>query len=107
LPDLCEVGDFLFLFLEGAFQFFPAVDTNLVLFILETFEFDLDRHDLSFEFLDAIGFGFLLEAEGGAGFVDEIDCFVGEIAICDVAISVDCGGYESSVCDSNTVMNWG
>jgi hypothetical protein len=35
---------------------------------------------------DGVWFGFLLQAEGGAGLVDKVDRFVGKIAVCYVPV---------------------
>lgn len=91
LPESFKLLRFRPLLRQGVLDLLSPFNTEHVRLLLQTLQLDLKRHDLPVEGLQFVGLGFLGEAQGGGGFVDEVDGFVWEEAVGDVAGGVEGG----------------
>ena len=72
LLGLCAFGS------ERSLDSGAALNREDVGFSAERLALDLERHDLTSEGLEFVGFRLLCEVQGGCGLVDEVDSLVWE-----------------------------
>ena len=94
-----EVGELLLDFLE-------AILGGVVLLLLHRVLLDFELEDLSFELIDLGRHGIEFHAQARGGFIHEIDGFVGQEAIRDVAMRERGGGDERGVLDADAVVDF-
>jgi hypothetical protein len=61
--------------------FVHRIQLPLVVFAFDGFAFDFQLPHLAVEFVHVFGHGVEFEAEFGAGFVDQVDGFIGQFAL--------------------------
>jgi hypothetical protein len=86
LPDFLEIRIFL---LESAQRFLEcgqALLRGLVLLSLQCFLLDLELDDAALETVQHLGLGVDLHADARTRLVDQVDCLVRQLAICDVTM---------------------
>ena len=105
-PALLEGGGFAAQGFEVVFDMAEAFVGTGVLLLAQGLALDLEVRDAAFEDVDFDGHGADLEAQGGAGLVDQVDGLVGEEAIGDVALGEDGGGDDGGVFDAHAVVDF-
>ena len=93
------VGEFLF-------QFIEAFAAGGVLFLFESGAFHFELHDLALELVEFGGEGFEFDLQAGRGFVHEVDGFIGQEPVADVAVAEDGCGDEGGILDANAVVDF-
>ncbi len=93
-----EVGDF-------AIETGDAVFGGGVGFFLEDEAFHFCLHDGAFDDVDFRGHGIEFDFDAAGGFVDEVDGFVREEAVGDVAVAEGGGGDDGVVLDADPVVD--
>ena len=120
LGDFLGFADFLFFFEplgaerggaflgigEFFFELLEAVAAGGVFFLFEGGAFHFELHDFALELVEFGGEGFEFDLQAGRGFVHEIDGFVGQEAVADIAIAEHGGGDERGVLDANAVVDF-
>ena len=92
-----QVGELFFDLLQLEFG-------GVVGFFLECFTFDLQLHDFATYFIQVAGQRIVFDAQARGGFVDEVDGFVGQESVGDVAVGEGSGGDEGGVGDADAVV---
>ena len=90
------------LVLDGA----QAFARRGVLFLAERLALDLEVRDAAVEIVDLDRHGADLEAQRGAGLVDQVDGLIGQEAVGDVAVREHGGGDDGRVLDAHAVMDF-
>ena len=98
VPLGLEIGQ---LFFEG---FEPLLGGG-VLFLFEGLPLNLQLENAPLEVFQLLRHRFDLSAELGGGLVDQVDRFVGQKAVGDVAVGKDGGGDEGGILDADTVVD--
>ena len=106
LPDIRQPVRLRLLRLQLRLDLQPPLRTKHIRLVLQTLQLDLQGDDLPVERLQSIGLALLREAQRARGFVDEVDGFVGEVTVGDVARGVDGGGDEGGVGDLDSVVDF-
>ena len=120
LGDFLGFSDFFFFFeplgAEGGCLFFhigkftlelfEALATGGVFFFFKSLALHLELHDLALELVDLGRQGFQLDLETGCGLIHEIDRFVRQEAVADVAVAQNGGGNESGILDADAVVDF-
>ena len=88
------------------FQSFEAFFGGSVFLLLESFALDLELECPALEVFEFFGHRLDFGPEFGGGFVDEIDGFVGEETVGDIAMGKGGGGDEGSVLDTYAVVHF-
>ena len=85
-PYLFEVGVFAFEFLDLVLDQRMAFFGGYVLFLLHRFSLDLELDQSTLEFVHYLGLGVDLHPDACGRFVDQVDGFVRQEAVGDVAM---------------------
>ena len=93
-----EIGELLLELLEALFR-------RLVFLLPERLAFDLELHDASVDFIELGRHRIDFHPQLRRGFVHQVDGFVGQESIGDVAVREHCGSHERSVLDADAMMN--
>ena len=105
-PLGAERGGLLLHLGEFALKLFEALAAGGVFFFFEGLALHLELHDLAFELVDLGRQGFQLDLETGCGLVHEIDRFVRQEAVADVAVAQNGGGDEGGILDAHAVVDF-
>jgi len=105
-PLGAERGGLLLHLGEFALELFEALATGGVFFFFEGLALHLELHDLALELVDLGRQGFQLDLETGCGLVHEIDRFVRQEAVADVAVAQNGGGDEGGILDAHAVVDF-
>ena len=106
LPAGGEGCRLLFKIGEIALERQQPVLRGCITFALQGLALDLQLHDTAVEILDLLGFRFDLHPQPRRCFVHQVDGFVGQEAIGDVAVAERRGGDQCAVGDADTVMEF-
>ena len=85
---------------------FAAFDGVRVGFLQHRLALDFQLHDAALDFVNFGGQGIDLHAQAGGGFVDQVDGFIGQKTIGDVAVRKRGGGKNSGVLDAHAVVHF-
>ena len=88
------------------FDLLQALLRGLVLFLLQRLALDLELHDLAVDLVQRLRLGVDLGAQAGGGFVDQVDGFVGQVAVGDIAVREGGRGDHRRVGDAHAVMDF-
>ena len=109
-------GGFLILPLRleftGAFlelgQFFldllQTILRSVVRFLFQSGLLDLQLHDLAFQLIYLHRHGIQLHPQTAGGFVHQIHGFIGQEPVRNIAVGKRCGGHQSGITDTHTMM---
>ena len=86
LPDFLEI-EYFFSNAFSVFQNVQALALKPRRIFLERFAFDFQLNDASIQLVERFGFGIDFHADSDTGFVDQVDGFVGQLPICNVAMA--------------------
>src|ERR1700692_2675006 len=77
-----------------------------VVFFLKRLFFDFELSSAALELIDVGGKRIDLDADGGGGFVDEVDGLVGQKTVRDVTVREGCSGDDCRIFDAYAMMNF-
>ena len=106
LPFGGHLGGLLLQITEFLFELGQAILGGRVVFLLERFGFDLHLQDLPVERVEFFGFAVDFHAQTARGFVHQVDGFVGQEAVGDVAVGQRGSTDQSAVGDPHTVVQF-
>ena len=75
-------------------------------FLAQSLALDFKLHDAALDLVDFRGKGVDLHAQTGGGFIDQVDRFVGQKAIRDIALRKHRSGNDGSVLDAHAVVHF-
>ena len=106
VPALLERGGLAAQPLEFALHDAQTVARGRVAFLGEGLALDLQVRDAPVEIVDLDGHGADLQAQSGAGLVDQVDGLVGQEAVGDVAVGEHGGGDDGGILDAHAVVDF-
>ena len=106
LPALGQLGRLLLKVRKFLFKLLEAVLGRFVLFFLQRLALDLQLDDPPVKILDLLGLGLHLHADSACGLVHQIDRFVGEETIGDVAVGQGRRRHDRSIGDAHAVVKF-
>ena len=105
-PLFAEAGELLAERLDFLLDFGAALDGVLFGFFGELAVGQFELRNAALDLVDFARHAFQLHGEAAGGFVDEVDGFVGEEAVGDVALRELGGGDEGGIFDLHVVMRF-
>ncbi len=106
LPFGFQRGRFLLQLGEFSLQFLQPLLARRVLFLLQRLPLHLQLHDLALDHVDFRRHGIELDLQTRSRFVDQIDRFVGQETIADVAMRKDRRGHERGILNAHAVVHF-
>ena len=106
LPDFLEIRVLLFQTLERVFQGAQALAGRFVGLFLQRFALDLELNDAPLELVQRLGLGVDFHANQRSRLIDQIDGFVGQLAIGDVAMRQRGRCNDRRIGDLHAVMHF-
>ena len=105
-PLGAECGGLLLHLSEFALKLLEALAAGGVFFFFEGLALHLELHDLAFELVDFGRQGFQLDLESRCGLVHEIDRFVRQEAVADIAVAHNSGSDKGGILDAHAVVDF-
>ncbi len=105
LPDLLEIGIFLFELDHLFLEFGQALHGRLVVFLLQRLALDLQLDQPPIQAVERLGLGVDFHADAAGGLVDQVDGLVRQLAIGDVAMRQLGRRDDGAVSDADAVVN--
>ena len=106
LPDFVQVGVFFFEFLDVVFEVGEAFFRGVVVFFFKRQAFHFQLDEAAVDAVHRLRLAVEFHADLRGGLVDEVDGFVRQLAVGDVAIGEDGGGDECRVGDVDAVVDF-
>src|SRR6185503_3629334 len=106
LPDLLEIGVLLVELRDLRLEIGQTALRRLVLLLLQRFALDLELDDPTLEPVHLLGLAVDLHADARRRLVDQVDRFVGQLPVADVAVRQRRGGDDGGIRDLDLVVNF-
>ena len=104
-PALPQIGRLAAQALEVVLDVAQAFPRGGVLFLTESLALDLQVGSPPVEVVDLDGHGANLQAQGGAGLIDQVDGLIGQEAVGNVALREQGGGENGGILDAHAVVD--
>ncbi len=101
LPLGLELGGLLLEIGQVLFDFFQPLARGFVLFLAQSRLLDFELHDLALELVDFRGHGIQFHAQARSRFVHQVNGFIGQKTVGDIAVGKRGGGDQGGVLNAN------
>ena len=104
VPDAIQVSELLLQFGDLNIEILEPLPGTIVFFVLQRFSFNFQLDQAPFQPIHLLGFGIHFHTNQARGLIDEVNSFIRQMPVGDIAITQLCRSNDGRVCNIHTVM---